>query len=146
MSQKAETQKVSGTKRAAGIIGGVAFAIGFFLLLVLSLLAASCLPGISAPPYTEKSFTVGVGEKHTISAQVKEGQTIEGDFSVSGQQDYIDFYIKDPFGGLTYGVIRAEGSHRFTAEARESGTHTLYFDNSFSFGASRQVALRYRVR
>jgi len=115
-------------------------------LLMFLLLAASCLPEISGSPYTEKDFTVGVGEKYTIVAELKVGQTIEGDFSVSGQEDYIDFYIKDPFGGLTYGVIRAEGSHRFTAKANYSGAHTLYFDNSFSFGTSRQVALRYRLK
>lgn len=89
---------------------------------------------------------MGAGEKYTIVAELRAGQTIEGDFSVSGQRNYIDFYIKDPFGGLTYGVVRAEGSHRFAAEARYAGAHTLYFDNTFSFGASRQIALRYRLR
>ena len=69
-----------------------------------------------------------------------------GDFSVSGREDDIGFYIKDPFGGLVYGVIRTVGGQSFTAEARYSGTHTLYFDNSFSWGTSRQVALRYHLR
>lgn len=120
--------------------------VAIIVVLLVSLLAASCLPGISAPPYTDREFTVGVSEKHTIVAELRAGQTIEGDLSISGQEDYIDFYIKDPFGGLLYGVIRAKGSHKFAAEVRYSGAHTLYFDNSFSFGTSRQIALRYRVR
>lgn len=114
--------------------------------LLLSALVVSCSPGIGGRPYTEKEFTVGPGEKQTIVADLRAGQTIEGDFSVSGGEDYIDFYIKDPFGGLTYGVTRAEGGHRFDAEAQHSGAHTLYFDNAFSFGTSRHITLRYRVR
>lgn len=114
--------------------------------LSISLLAASCLPGTTASAYTEKSFAVGVNEKHTIAVELKAGQTIEGNFSVSGKEDSIDFYIKDAFGGLTYGVVRAEGSHKFVAQAKYSSIHTIYFDNSFAFGESRQIALRYRIR
>ena len=115
------------------------------VVLVISMLAASCLE-IGAPPYTESNFTVEVDEKHTIVAELKAGQIIEGDFSISGQEDYIEFYIKDPFGVQLYGVT-AEGSHKFTAKAKHSGAHTLYFENSFSLnGTSRQIALRYRVR
>lgn len=120
--------------------------VAIVVIILVSLLSASCLPEISAPPYTERDFTVGVGEKYTLAAEVRAGQTIEGDFSVSGQEDYIDFYIKDPSGDLLYGVIRADGSHKFTAKAKYSGVHTLYFDNSFSFGTSRQIALRYCAR
>ena len=43
-------------------------------------------------------------------------------------------------------VVRAQGSHSFDAQANTSGLHTLYFDNSFSFGSSRDVTLRYGVR
>lgn len=121
------------------------------VVLLISLVAASCSleagdSQISAPSYTEKDFTVGVSEKHTIQVDVGAGQIIEGDFSVSGQEDYIDFYIEDPFGSLLFDVHRAVGSLQFTAEATGSGVHTLYFDNSFSWGTSRQIALRYRVR
>jgi hypothetical protein len=115
------------------------------VVLVISLLTASCLE-VGAPPYTERNFTVGVNEKYTIVADLEAGQIIEGDFSISGQEDYIDFYIKDPFGGLLYSVT-AEGSHKFTAKAKYSGAHTLYFENSFSLnGTSRQIALHYRKR
>jgi len=125
--------------------------VAIVFVLLISLLAVSCLPETSAPqssatPYTQIDFTVGVSEKHTVVVDLEAGQTVEGDFSISGQQDYIDFYIKDPSGGLLYDVIRAEGSHKFTAKAKYSGAHTLYFDNSFSFGTSRQIALRYRMR
>ena len=120
--------------------------LGIICVLLLSLVVGSCLPGISTASYTDKNFTVGVDEKYTIVVELRAGQTIEGDFSVSGREDDIGFYIKDPFGGLAYGVIRTVGGQSFTAEARYSGTHTLYFDNSFSWGTSRQVALRYRLR
>ncbi len=125
--------------------------VAIIVALLISLLAASCLPETSAPqssatPYTQIDFTVGVSEKHTVVIDLEAGQTIEGDFSISGQQDYIDFYIKDPSDDLLYDDVRAVGSHEFTAKAKYSGAHTLYFDNSFSFGTSRQIALRYRVR
>ena len=119
--------------------------VAITVVLLISLLAISCLE-ISSPPYTDRDFTVGVGEKYTLVADLEAGQIIEGDFSVSGQEDYIDFYIKDPSDSLLYGVIRAEGSQEFSAKATYSGTHTLYFDNSFSFGTSRQITLHYRIR
>ena len=70
--------------------------VAITVVLLISLLAISCLE-ISSPPYTDRDFTVGVGEKYTLVADIEAGQIIEGDFSVSGQEDYIDFYIKDPF-------------------------------------------------
>ncbi len=39
MSQKVEEQKVSGGKRTAGIIGGVAFAVGFILAVIGGIVA-----------------------------------------------------------------------------------------------------------
>lgn len=119
---------------------------GVVCVIGLLLVATSCVPEIGVTTYTEKSFTVGVGEKYNIAVELRAGQTVEGDFSISGQEDYIDFYIKDAYGGLTYGVVRAVGSHRFVAKASYSGSHTLCFDNSFSFGTGRQVSVRYRVR
>lgn len=118
-----------------------------FVPVLLALLTISCLPaGGGLSGYIEKSFSVGPGEKYTVAAELKEGHTLEGSFSISGQENYIDFYVKDPLGGLAYGVVRDQGSHSFTLKAMRPGTHTLYFDNSFSWGTSRQIALRYSLR
>ncbi len=117
------------------------------LVLVLLVVLSSCdvLPGGGAP-VQEVSFTVAPGAKHTIAVDLREGHTVSGNFSVSGKENFIDFYIKDPNGGLAFGSERAQGSLAFLAEAETSGIHTLYFDNSFSFGSPRDITLRYTVR
>ena len=116
------------------------------VLLLSLLLLASCalVPGDSS--FQEVSFTVAASAKHTIAVEVRAGHSLEGSFSVSGPENYIDFYIKDPAGGLAYGVVRAQGGHGFEALAETGGIYTLYFDNSISFGSSRNISLRYRVR
>ncbi|MBI4289333.1 MAG: emp24/gp25L/p24 family protein [Chloroflexi bacterium] len=116
------------------------------LLLVLLVVLSSCevLPG--GAPVLETTFTVAAGAKHTIAVDLREGRTISGTFSVSGKENFIDFYIKDPNGGLAFGSERAQGGLSFEARAETSGIHTLYFDNSFSFGSPREVTLRYQVR
>lgn len=109
------------------------------------LLTSCSLTPVESTPQ-EASFTVASSAKHTISIEARSGQSIEGYFSVTGNENYIDFYIKDPDGGLTYGVVRAQGSHSFQAQAETTGVYTLYFDNSISFGSSRDISLRYQVR
>jgi len=89
---------------------------------------------------------VNAGAKYTIAVDLKAGQTVEGYFSISGEENDIDFYITDPSGWLAYGVERVTGGGEFAVEARDSGTHTLWFDNSFSWGKSREVTLHYRSR
>src|SRR3972149_8926090 len=115
-------------------------------VLLLALVLASCqvIPG--ATPYTETSFSVAPGEKHPLAVELGAGGTVEGDFSVSGAENYIDFYITGPGGELAYGVVGAVGGPTLRMKAKGAGTYTLYFDHSFSFGASRQIALRYRKR
>jgi len=71
---------------------------------------------------------------------------LEGDFSVSGAENYIDFYIKGPNDELVYGVERVAGGHSFKVRPELAGTYTLFFDNSFSFGQPREISLRYRIR
>jgi len=118
----------------------------FFLLvgLVLSLVSCQVLPG--APSYTETSFAVPPGEKYTLAVELRAGRTVEGSFSVSGAENYVDFYIKGPKGDLAYGVVRAVGGQSFAVKAEVPGAYTLYFDNSISFGSSRQISVRYRTR
>jgi len=112
--------------------------------LVLSLVSCQVLP--RAPSYIETDFEVPPGQKHTLAVELRSGDSLEGDFSISGAENYIDFYIEGPNGDLTYGKERGEGSLSFEMKARSSGMYTLYFDNSFSFGAPRQISLRYRIR
>ncbi len=116
------------------------------LLLALTLISAGC-EALSAPStYTETSFTVEPGQKHTVAVQLREVRTVEGSFSISGADNFIDFYIKGSNGELAYGVVRAVGAQSFEIRAETDGTYTLYFDNSISFGRSRQISLRYRTR
>lgn len=120
--------------------------LAFLLILVLALLPVGC-EAISPPSsYTEASFAVEPGQKHTVAVQLREGHTVEGSFSISGADNFIDFYIKGPNGELAYGVVRAVGAQSFETTAETEGAYTLYFDNSISWGRSRQISLRYRVR
>lgn len=112
--------------------------------LVLGLVGCQLLAG--APSYTETSFEVPPGQKYTLATELKAGDILEGSFSVSGAENYIDFYVKGPRGELTYGVVRSMGSQSFEVKAESRGTYTLYFDNSFSFGSPRRISLRYIVR
>lgn len=118
----------------------------FSVVLILLILLTSCefLPIESTNQ--EVNFTLAPSAKHTIAVEVREGHRVQGSFSVSGKENFIDFYIKDPAGGLAYGVTRAQGGLSFEAQAETSGLYTLYFDNSFSFGNSRDITLRYQVR
>lgn len=121
----------------------VRFASAIFILLII---LTSCALMPVETQTQEASFTVASSAKHTIPIEVRSGQSIEGYFSVTGRENYIDFYIKDPAGGLAYGVVRAQGSHSFQAQAKITGLHTLYFDNSISFGSSREISVHYQVR
>lgn len=117
------------------------------LCLVLVPLASGCgiVPGGEGKSFIESSFTVEAGQKHTIAVLLQEGHVVEGTLSVSGAENTIDFYIMGPDRALVYGVVRVVGGHSFEVKARKTGTYTLYFDNSFSFGRSRQVSVRYRA-
>ncbi len=68
---------------------------------------------LSTPPYTETSFEVLPGQKHAVAVQPGAGNTLEGNFSISGTENYIDFYIEGLNGELIYGVERSEGSLSF---------------------------------
>lgn len=115
-------------------------------ILALLLVLASCDLLLGDTSFQEVNFTVAPSAKQTIAAEVKAGHSVEGSFSVTGKETYIDFYIKDPSGGLPYGVVRAQGGHSFEMQAETTGVYTLYFDNAISFGSARDISLRYRVR
>lgn len=116
------------------------------LILIAALLPIGCdVVSVPSSP-TETSFTVEPGQKHTIGLQLREGHTVEGNFSISGTENYIDFYIKGPNGELAYGVVRAVGAQSFEIRAETEGTYVLYFDNSISWGGVRKISLRYRAR
>ena len=118
--------------------------VSIFLIVLLLLTSCEFLPIETTSQ--EVNFTLAPSAKHTIAVEVREGHWVQGSFSVSGKENFIDFYIKDPAGGLAYGVVRAQGGLSFEAQAETTGLYTLYFDNSFSFGSSRDITLRYQVR
>lgn len=118
------------------------------LLLVLSFGPVACdaLPGGPVATPTQTQFAVEAGQKYTVAVTLREGHSVSGTVSVSGAQNYIDFYIKGPNGELAYGVVRVQGGQSFEMEADKDGTYAMTFDNAFSFGSSRQVTLSYQVR
>ncbi len=121
-------------------------AICLVILLTLGLVACDALPGGPAATPVQAQFTVAAGQKHTLAVPLREGHSVSGTVSVSGAQNYIDFYIKGPNGELAYGVVRVQGGQNFEMEADKDGTYSMTFDNAFSFGSPRQISLSYQVR
>ncbi|MBI4330635.1 MAG: emp24/gp25L/p24 family protein [Chloroflexi bacterium] len=120
----------------------------FLALVLLTLVPVACDfgPELAAPAPGELQFTVAAGQKYTVAVPLREGGTVQGTLSVSGPENFIDFYVRGPNGELSFGVVRVAGGQSFEMKAEADGTYTLVFDNSFSFGSSRQVSLNYRTR
>ncbi len=118
------------------------------LLVAAFLLAvAGCdiIPGGQAATATT-TFDIASRAQHSVAVQLQKGDTLEGTLSISGRENYLDFYVSAPDGGQVYGVVRVVAGQGFLVKANSSGTYVMHFDNSFSFGSPRQVALSYSVR
>jgi hypothetical protein len=124
-----------------------AFLLAGALLLLAGVVACEGNPILGGDaPLSESSFVVLPGEKHTVTVSMRAGETLDGTVNVGGQGDSIDFYVHGPERDLAFGVVRVVGGSSFTLRATKGGAHTMYFDNSISFGESKQVTVRYRVR
>ena len=115
------------------------------LLLLLVPALAGCDIVSQETPYTEKSFTMEADEIHTMAVQMDGGHTLEGFFSVSGEDVLVDFWIEGPNGELAYGKNTVEGMLSFEMVAQYQGVYTMYFDTRKSRAqSSLQIDLSYR--
>jgi hypothetical protein len=115
------------------------------LLLLLVPALAGCDIVSEETPYTQKSFTMEADEIHTMAVQMDGGHTLEGFFSVSGEDVLVDFWIEGPNGELAYGKNTVEGMLSFEMVAQYSGAYTMYFDTRKSWAQSPlRIDLSYR--
>ena len=115
------------------------------LILLLVSVLAGCDIVSQETPYTEKSFSMEAGEVHTMAVQMDDGRTLEGFFSISGEDILVDFWIEGPNRELAYGKKTVEGMLSFEMVAQYQGTYTMYFDARKSRAQSPlQIDLSYR--
>lgn len=96
-------------------------------------------------PYLIAQFTAGIGKPYTIPVMLGIGDILEGSMSVTGGNNDIRFYIKDPSGSIVVDGNRVQQSYSFSLTSVSSGQYIMYFDNSFSFITSKKVHLNYRT-
>jgi hypothetical protein len=115
------------------------------LILLLVPVLAGCDIVSEETPYTEKSFTMEADEVHTMAVQIDDGHTLEGFFSISGEDVLVDFWIQGPNRELAYGKETVEGMLSFEMVAQYQGAYTMCFDTCKSRAQSPlQIDLSYR--
>ena len=74
-------------------------------------------------------YNVEGGAVLQLSWYLQEGDRTEGGFTVSGGNEEVKFYIKNPSGVIIYdaGIVKTRLSRGFTAGY--SGVYSLYFEN-----------------
>ncbi|MDH5448356.1 MAG: emp24/gp25L/p24 family protein [Candidatus Bathyarchaeota archaeon] len=74
-------------------------------------------------------YDVEGGDVLQLSWYLENGDRTEGGFTVSGGNEEIKFYIKNPSGAIIYdaGIVKTRLWHGFTAG--NSGIYSFYFDN-----------------
>lgn len=80
----------------------------------------------------------------TYTLNLREGEEIDGSFTIRGFVEKIGFYIKDPEGNRIYDAGTVEGQGKFRIVAENSGFYTLYFDNSLS-NFDKSIYLQYHA-
>jgi len=123
--------------------GGMRYPV--LALLLLLFVQWGCAIVSEETPYVEKSFAMEADETRTVAVQVDGGDTLEGFFSVSGEDVLLDFWIQGPNRELAYDKKTVEGTISFQMVAQYPGTYTMYFDTRKSRAQSTlQIDLSYR--
>lgn len=105
-----------------------------FLLLAL----VSCV-------FAVETFNVPNLQNITRAIELEDGDSVAGNFTVSGGSGDVNFYVKDPNGTEIIRFDRTTGVS-FSFSATKTGTYTLNFDNRFSLLTSKTVILDYSVK
>lgn len=88
-------------------------------------------------------YDVEGGAVLQLSWYLEEGDRTEGGFTVSGGNEEVKFYIKNPSGVIIYdaGIVRTRLSTGFTAG--DSGIYSLYFEN-LEHLSDKRIHVRFR--
>jgi len=88
-------------------------------------------------------YNVEGGAVLQLSWYLQEDDRTEGGFTVSGGNEEVKFYIKNPSGAIIYdaGIVKTRLSRGFTAE--DSGIYSLYFENLEPL-SDKRIHIRFR--
>jgi len=127
------------------------------LILLLAFIGVILLAmGASFIQSSQKEITVPMnphvldikpGEEWSYTIyNVQKGHVVGIVFSVSGGNNDINFYIKDPSGGYIYGPLRVYNSLSYEFKAMESGNYEFVFDNTFSSITTKRVSINAYIK
>lgn len=91
------------------------------------------------------SFDVEPSSATTLTFKMSRGETLEGYLTVSGGNDDIRFYINNPAGVKMLDIKRVQERYDFVYTADSDGSHSLSFNNGFSFRTGKHICLHYRI-
>jgi len=88
-------------------------------------------------------YNVEGGTVLQLSWYLEKGDRTEGGFTVSGGNEEVKFYIKNPSGAIIYdaGIVKTRLSRGFTAGY--SGIYSLYFENLEPL-SDKRIHVRFR--
>ena len=116
------------------------------LLILLAAILAGCNGMWGYKPFEDRSFHVSPQSTSTLIVHAEVGDEIQGYFTIRGGENEIKFWVEDPNGADIYNAGMVYDRHDFRVSCAEEGNYTLYFDNSFSQTAGKDVYIHYRVR
>lgn len=118
------------------LICGVALIVfGLILLLLPSALTQTI----------SRNFWVNSYSTMTLSYHFNSGDTMECSVTITGGNNDIKVYIKDPLGVTIPWPLYVQEHEDFSYTADVSGVYIIYFDNSFS-SYSKQVSLSMKIK
>ena len=116
-----------------------------FFSVIPAVLCIAIVVSFAQATQTE-TVNVDVLSSRALVFILSEGVRFQGSFSISGGSgNDIDFYVTDPKGSRIVNLGRVSQGAEFEFTTQDFGTHTLYFDNSFSWFNSKVATLSYEV-
>lgn len=95
--------------------------------------------------FAVETFNVPNLQNITRAIELEDGDSVAGNFTVSGGSGDVNFYVKDPNGTEIMRFDRTTGIS-FSFSATKTGTYIMNFDNRFSLLTSKTVTLDYAVK
>lgn len=95
--------------------------------------------------FAVETFNVPNLQNITRAIELEDGDSVAGNFTVSGGSGDVNFYVKDSNGTEIMRFDRTTGIS-FSFSATKTGTYIMNFDNRFSLLTSKTVTLDYAVK
>ena len=132
-------------RRDIFILGIIIVLFGLFLLTIFPPLISSYVAQ-TEPLTKEWSFDVPALNKRYIILSLEQGDKVHIKMRISGGNNDIEFYIKDPSGTYVRSPSKIYSYYEYSFTAGSSGTYELWFDNSFSLLTSKNIYLELTIK